>query len=341
MESKLNEQRIDGISVVICCYNSAPRIQETLHYLFLQHIRPGLNYEIVLVDNASTDNTKEKIFDALRESNHGILVTIVDETIPGLASARKKGLETARYELIIFCDDDNHLDEQYLTNAYELMQEHPEVGIAGGWIRPKLPFYPGKWLEGNYAALAIGKRFEESGYVDWVFGAGMVIRRKVFETFMDKGIQLMLSGRLGSKQTSGDDAEMCQLAQFVGYKVYFSIDLILDHKISAHRLTRWSFIKGNYRNVYPVVYFYLLTELIKRPDLSVTRCYIAFLRDCFYRTFYFFPRTLIGRFKFYSFTMLFQNVQLLLWLLMRSRNFKNTYRSVIKNLYHGSASGRL
>lgn len=343
MESISKERGIgvQGVSVVICCYNSAARIQETLHFLFLQKIPLGFKYEIVLVNNASTDNTKGKILDALQEATNEIPVTIVDEITPGLASARKKGLETARYDVIVFVDDDNHLDEQYLTTAYRIMQEHPDVGIAGGWIKPKLPFYPGKWLEGNYAALAIGKRFDESRYVDWVFGAGMVIRKQVFETFAHKGIQLMLSGRLGSKQTSGDDAEMCQLAQFVGYKIYYSVDLILDHKISANRLTRWSFIKGNYKNVFPVVYFYILTELIKERDLSIKKCYAAFFGDCVHRIFYFFPRILIGRFKFYSFTMLFQNVQLIFWLLMRRDHFRDTYFAITKNLYHEPTGGRL
>jgi len=341
MKGISKEQGMDGISVVICCYNSAARIQETLRFLFAQKVPHGFNYEIVVVNNASTDNTREKIFDVLRESNMQIPVSVVDEMVPGLASARKKGLESARYELIVFCDDDNHLDERYLTTAYSIMQNYPAIGIAGGWIRPKLPFYPGKWIEGNYAALAIGKQGEASMYVDWVFGAGMVIRKAVFETFASRGIQLMLSGRLGSKQTSGDDAEMCQLAQFVGYKIYYSVDLILDHQISASRLTRWSFVQGNYKNVFPVVYFYLLATLIKKPDLSVTKCYLSFFGDCFYRTFYFFPRMLIGRFKFYSFTMFFQNVQLLFWLLIRRSYFKVTYFTIMKNLYHGSAGDRL
>src|SRR6478609_956988 len=98
MEIKMNERGMDGISVVICCYNSATRIQETLHFLFLQKTPPGFNYEIILVNNASTDNTKEKILAALQESNKETSVIVVDETTPGLASARKKGLETSRYE---------------------------------------------------------------------------------------------------------------------------------------------------------------------------------------------------------------------------------------------------
>jgi len=341
MKGILKKQGMDGVSVIICCYNSEARIQETLHFLFSQKVPQGFNYEIVVVNNASTDNTKEKVFEALRKSNAQISVSVVDETSPGLASARRKGLESARYEVIVFCDDDNHLDERYVTTAYSIMQRHPAIGIAGGWIRPKLPFYPGKWIEGNYAALAIGKQGETSLYVDWVFGAGMVIRKAVFETFARRGIRLMLSGRLGSKQTSGDDAEMCQLAQFVGYKIYYSPDLILDHQISANRLTRWSFIQGNYKNVFPVVYFYLLAALIKKPDLSGKKCYLAFFRDCFYRTCYFFPRMLIGKFKFYSFTMFFQNVQLLFWLLTRKSYFKETYFAIMKNLYHGSAGDGL
>jgi glycosyltransferase involved in cell wall biosynthesis len=325
---------MNGISVIICCFNSAKRIGETLEFLFQQKTPSSLLWEIIVVNNASTDNTEEMIFKLSGKDSQSRL-RLVNEPAPGLAKARKKGVDTSRYDLLIFCDDDNHLEPDYLAQAFQLMSQNLEIGVGGGLVKPKLPFYPGKWIEANYAALAIGQQSIESGYVDWVFGAGMVFRKEIFNKLKEKGITLMLSGRIGSKQTSGDDAEMCRLASFIGYRIYYSNKLILHHQISAHRLTRWSFIKANFLNVYHVIYFYLLDNLMKRPSMSSRKMYLKFLKNAFFNVFYFLPRVLLGKNNFFSFMMLFQNLQLLAWLALKGNDFSHSYKTIKANLYNG------
>jgi glycosyltransferase involved in cell wall biosynthesis len=327
--------RMNGVSVIMCCYNSAERIEETLDFLYAQKIKGDFPWEIIIVNNASTDNTKELVTRIQQTHRDPYRLCLVDELSPGLSSARKKGVAESTYDLLIFCDDDNHFDDNYVDEAFRLMSQKPEVGIAGGWAKPKLPFYPGKWIEGNYTALAIDEKPGESRYVDWVFGAGMVFRKQIFEEFKREGLSLMLSGRKGARQTSGDDAEMCYLARFIGYKVYYSASLILHHKISPHRLTRWSFVKANFLNVYPVVYFYLLESLMKRPDALAKSIYVRFFGSRLYQLMYFLPRIFFGKYNFYSFILFFQNFQLLGWLFFKGNGFATTYRQIKTNLYHG------
>jgi glycosyltransferase involved in cell wall biosynthesis len=327
---------MSGISVIICCYNSELRIEETLNFIFLQKTPPSLLWEVIVVNNASTDNT-EGVVSKFNHVDSQKRLRLVNEPAPGLAKARQKGIQTSIYDFLLFCDDDNHLESDYIRRAFELMSDNREIGVAGGWIKPKLPFYPGKWIEANYPALAIGQPSSKPGYVDWVFGAGMVLRKQIFNTLKEKGISLMLSGRLGAKQTSGDDAEMCQLARFVGYKVLYSPDLVLYHKISAHRLTRWSFVKANFMNVYHVIYFYLLENLIKQANISTRKIYFRFINTRFHSLFYFFPRIFFGRNNFFSFMMFFQNFQLLFWVFLKRKHFSETHKSIKANLYDGSA----
>ncbi len=326
---------LPGVSIVICCHNSATRISETLKYLSEQQFSISIPWEVIVVNNASSDNTVEVAHTwggKFGNSNF----KIIDQTIPGLAAARQKGIEFSAYSLLIFCDDDNHLESNYVQEAYILMNQNPQVGVAGGWVQPKLPFYPGKWIEANYAALAIGRQSATSGYVNWVFGAGMIFRKKIFNELKDRGIKFMLTGRLGVKQTSGDDAEMCRLARFIGYKIYYSNKLILHHQISAHRLTRWSFIKANFMNVYHVIYFYLLDNLINHPDMSSRDMHFKFLHKASYSILYFLPRVFLGKNNFYSFMMLFQNLQLLAWLSLKRKHFSHAYKTIKTNLYHGN-----
>ena len=326
---------MNGISVIVCCYNSADRIEETLTFLQAQKIGVYISWEIIVVNNGSSDNTRE-IVNNYRIGDKGYPpIHLIDEPKAGLIYARIKGIEQAIYDLVVFCDDDNHLDENYISTSYALMHQKPDVAIAGGLIKPKLPFYPGKWIEANYSALAIGAVAQQSEYVAWVFGAGMVVRKSIFNELKFKGIVLMLTGRLGAKQTSGDDAELCHYARFLGHKIYYSQELVLHHNISSHRLNRWNFIKANYKNVYMVVYFYLLDKLMESEEIKRSTLYFDFLLTRMRHVVYFLPRVFFGKNNFYSFMMFFQNIQVLVWTFLWRKRFMETYESVRLNLHHG------
>lgn len=317
----------------MCCYNSSDRVVETLSFLGLQKV-DGVKWEVIVVNNCSADNTRNVVNDFI-VSNEELPIKLVEESRPGLVHARTKGIEAASYDVLVYCDDDNHLEENYLQEAFILMCENPEVFIAGGLIKPKLPFYPGKWIEANYGALAIGARAEKSGYVDWVFGAGMVVRKDLYAELQSKGISLLLTGRSGSKQTSGDDAELCHLARFLGHTIYYSQKLILHHKVAGYRLSRWHFIASNYKNVFMVVYFYLLDKYMKEKERKVGPLLLEFFGTRVTNFFYFLPRIFLGKNRFYSFMMLFQNAQLLFWLALRRRKFMETASMIRGNLYDG------
>ena len=324
----------EGVSVIICCYNSESRIAETIRYISNQEIPADLNWELIIVDNASIDNTRLVASQSWTCKSPNASFHIVDEPVVGLSFARLKGIEVSHFDTLIFCDDDNHFDANYVFNANHLMRLNPGVGIIGGWVKPKLPIDPGKWIVDFYPALAIGKQLEQDGSVDWVFGAGMILRKEIFSTLKKRKIELMLSDRVGSKQTSGGDAEICMVARFLGYSIFYSNTIILDHQIAAHRLTKKSFIKGNYRNVFPVVYLYLLENLMKHKEESVRHMFRDFFIDRILTIGHFLPRCFFGRHRFYSFIMLYQNVQLFFWLLTQRARFTSSASDIKKNLYH-------
>src|SRR5689334_12658871 len=113
---------MNGVSVILCCYNSATRLPQTFAHLAAQSIRREFPWEIVLVDNASTDNTKDAASDLWRKFNHPAPLKIVDQPIPGLSYARAKGVEVSQYDVIIFCDDDNWLHPDYMYEAYSIIK---------------------------------------------------------------------------------------------------------------------------------------------------------------------------------------------------------------------------
>ena len=95
----------EGVTIVICFYNAAERIIPTLQHIIDQSYRNNLNTELVLVNNASTDDTDRIIEETMR----GFTLfswKIVQEKTPGLANARLCGLKNALFDNILYCDNE-------------------------------------------------------------------------------------------------------------------------------------------------------------------------------------------------------------------------------------------
>jgi glycosyltransferase involved in cell wall biosynthesis len=122
-----------GISVIVCCYNSAARIAPTLQHLAAQQQFPFTQWEVIVVDNASTDNTATKAVQVWNgiDGDKPPFKVIFEKT-PGLSAARKKGIEESQFDFVLFCDDDNWLHENYLSIALNILKENPLIGALGG-----------------------------------------------------------------------------------------------------------------------------------------------------------------------------------------------------------------
>ncbi|WP_109699458.1 glycosyltransferase [Chitinophaga deserti] len=230
-----------GISVIICCYNSSQRIGETLRHLARQQFPEDFRYEVLLVDNDSTDDTAavaRAIWD--KEGPAGIPLRIVEELRAGQMYARDKGVKEAAYDSIVFCDDDNWLNPDYVYYAWKTLRENPTVGAAGGSNYPvtDAPAYP-DWFPEHADKFALGVPGEESGIVNnrsFILGAGMVTRRKLFLAMYPDEHPTLLAGRNGSKLSTGDDFEYCKRLMIAGYDLYFEKRLSLKHFIPRQRL---------------------------------------------------------------------------------------------------------
>lgn len=326
---------INGISIIICCYNSVSRIEETLQHAFALTLPKDFLYEIILVDNNSSDTTRVVALEANRKFNRReIEFIVVVEPQQGLTFARKKGLEVSKYELILFCDDDNHLDINYLVEGKKLFEENSKLGIAGGWCKPKLAQSSGRWIEDFYGALAIEKHPKKSGRVNWVFGAGMILKKTIFAELKKERIEFLLTDRMGKQLTSGGDTEMCLLATFIGYDVTYSHRLQLHHCIATNRLSRRYFFITAHQNFYPVMHLFLLEKLVRRTGQTTVMMYFELFFERVVRIFYFLPRCVVGRHRFYSFISVYGNVLFAGWLCFQWFNFSRTAALIKSNLFH-------
>jgi len=233
-----------GISVIICCFNSAARITPTLQHLYNQKNISLSSWEIVVVNNCSTDNTAEKATQ-LWESfpSNKPRFSVVNESTPGLSAARQKGIAESYYDYVLFCDDDNWLDENYLSLALNIMQNNPLIGALGGTGIPVFEERepPCFWVN-QYHVLAVGNQSEIDGDITdergVLYGAGMVLNRAAYKTLKEKfQFQFLLSDRVGDNLVSSGDHELCLALRKIGFRIFNSKALKFKHYIPNYRTT--------------------------------------------------------------------------------------------------------
>ncbi len=274
-----------GISIIICCYNSAGRLPATLKHLANQKISPAISWEVVLVDNNSTDQTIAVAAEEWRNYGLGIPLRVIPEPQQGLINARFAGVKNSAFDLLIFCDDDNWLDENYLALAYGTMCLHPNIGVLGGQSTGQFETQPPAWFDRYKKAYAVGKPMLSSGVANrrtYIAGAGMVVRKDIFQLLERLHYKPVLKGRCGSKLYSGEDSELSLVLLFLGYDIYYEAGLHFTHFIPVARLS-WNYcvemISSGHAipHIYFSLYHYSFLRLKRNESPVFQKIYVKIL----------------------------------------------------------------
>ena len=230
-----------GVSVVICTYNGARLLPATLRHIAQQRVRPEISWEVIVVNNASSDNTAEVVINEWEKLQNPVPFSLLCQPTPGLTYARELALEKAQYEFVLFCDDDNWLNPEYINRAYDLMLQHPAIGVLGGHGELLFETVPPAWAAG-LSIFAHGPQAQVSGKVknNVVYGAGCVMRRTAYETIIGAGFKSMLTDRLGANLSSGGDYELCYAIALAGFDIWYDDSLKFKHFMPAKRIS-WEY----------------------------------------------------------------------------------------------------
>jgi glycosyltransferase involved in cell wall biosynthesis len=238
-----------GVSIVVCCYNSAERLPNTLAHLSAQEVPSDLPWEVIVVNNASTDNTVEVAHKHWSKKTSTPLQA-VNESQPGVAHARRKGFAEAKYEIVCFVDDDNWVCPEWISIVSDLMTTHPDVGACGGAgeavSKMDLPW----WFEKFQSHYAVGPQSVNAGDITltrgYLWGAGLAIRKSAWSQLLNKGYQPLLTDREGASLSAGGDAELCFALRLTGWRLWYEPRLKFKHLLPSNRL-QWSYLRGLYR----------------------------------------------------------------------------------------------
>lgn len=248
-QTRENKTYKKGLSIALCCHNSTARLSETLAHLARQQVPEEISWEVVLVDNASVDNTSEVAL-GLWPKDAPVPLEVVYEPHIGLSHARHRGLLEAKYEFVGFIDDDNRVSPDWVKTAFGVMTEHPDVGACGGLNEPVCEIEAPAWFEKFNFNYAIGPQGDKSGYVKeergFLWGAGLVIRKSAYQKLLDSGFYYQLTGRKGRMVSSGEDEELTLALRLAGCWLWYEPALKLKHFLPAERL-KWKTLRRMHR----------------------------------------------------------------------------------------------
>jgi glycosyltransferase involved in cell wall biosynthesis len=258
----------DLVTVVVCTYNRAAMVRDTLASLATLRTDGQFDYEVVVVDNASTDDTPEIITDAAR--SFSVPLRGVREERAGVASARNRGIKEAHGNWIAFFDDDQVADPCWLM---ELLAQarRKNARCVGGSIRLRLP--PEVPQPPSPCRALLGERVTPNAtryHRRWAPGAGnLLLHRSIFDEIGLFNEEL---------RQAGEDADLFRRLLAADIEAWYAPDAFGYHVIPAYRLTpeylRWkALLNGGHiarRNQHDRGRFMFLAMLAARLGQSLT-----------------------------------------------------------------------
>jgi glycosyltransferase involved in cell wall biosynthesis len=234
------------VSAIICAHNPRANYLRRVLDALRNQILPQDRWELLLIDNASSVPLAEN-WDLTwhPRARH------VHESELGISAARRRGIKDGHGGVIVFIDDDNVLEPNYLSEALRIGVEWPCLGTWGSGVTlPEFEVPPSESAKQFLGFLAL----RETSVARWgntmttettPWGAGMCLRRQVAERYSERCEEdkIKITGRKGTSLSSGEDLEIAHVACEMGLGTGVFPELKLLHLIPAVRVSHDYLIK--------------------------------------------------------------------------------------------------
>jgi len=232
-------------TVALCTHNHADRLARTLDDLRVLHA-PKASWELLIIDNGCTDSTPALL--STHEWPAGWRVRVVREDKLGLSNARNCAIREALGEYLIFIDDDETPNRDWLCAYERLIEAHAPDAFGGPievlfegerpvWLADELLGFLGQL---NRADEVIPLTEPNTGFNGGNFG----FRKDVCEAIGNFDVDL---GRKGSDNTGGEEVDFYRRLRAREFKVWWTPEAVIFHRIQAAKLRRSYFLDLHYR----------------------------------------------------------------------------------------------
>ncbi|MBQ0720402.1 MAG: glycosyltransferase [Gammaproteobacteria bacterium] len=233
------------VSLIICTYNRAESLKETLAYVKNLATPSNCDWEVIVVDNNSADHTHD-VVSQLQDTWPNLRYEF--ENQQGLSFARNHGIACSNGEILFFTDDDVLPEPDWIEKSLNGLEKH-KADACGGFIAPIWEKAPPTWLTEKFHGFLAIRTDRTEDYIinessQLPFGANMAFKRSVFDDFGGFDVN---RGRKGNVLASGEDGEMFERLLNAGGKVVFIASAKVHHKVEGFRLTKKYFRKWRYQ----------------------------------------------------------------------------------------------
>ncbi len=229
------------VTVVLCTYNRCKSLAKTLRSIAASELPDYVEWEVVIVDNNSKDETRFVVDEFCRLNPRRFRYLF--ELRQGKSYALNSGVRNARGQVIAFLDDDVVIEPTWLKNLTSSLHGSDWAG-AGGRTLLDRPFSPPSWLSlkfpgghgGVVAALFdLGESPRELNLAP--YGTNMAYRKKMFEQY---GLFRTDLGPSSNRKTPrpNEDTEFGRRLMAAGERIRYEPSAVVYHGVTAERLRK-------------------------------------------------------------------------------------------------------
>lgn len=175
------------LSIIVSTYNRAELLGEALRSILEQETASDWDWELLVVDNNSTDNTRAVVEVLLAQ--YPSRLRYIFEQEQGLSAARNRGVRESSGAIVAFTDDDVRVASDWVETLRMVFDDHPHIHLVGGKILPRWNLPPPAWMgPRQQGSLALQDEGDEPFELNmqrplFVAGANFAFRRDVFTEF--------------------------------------------------------------------------------------------------------------------------------------------------------------
>lgn len=223
------------LSIIICTLNRKDHLIRALESLEALHVSAAPGYEILVIDNGSSDGTSDLIRDFVKKDDR--IWKYYYEPEKGLSNARNCGVKNAQGEIIAFTDDDVIVAKNWLQALWETFKNKPDViGVQGKILLQRDIEQMPIWADpDDLLFCTLYDPSPEAQYTDTLVGANMAFRREAFEKYG------LFDPRLGAGASGFcEDTEFAMRLRAAGERLFYEPSVVIFHEHDEKRLT-WEY----------------------------------------------------------------------------------------------------